>query len=144
MATIFVIPHCKQLFIVPWMRKTLLSGDTAHLVLREKGGRERERQTEIEGKKEMVREIGGGDERQTRRIIFFYVRVSDIERVRQVFKWIPTVQGLKRKRGGGLCRKKKQKQISGFLFPVFTKGFYVIALILTMQERYRCPHWLDG
>lgn len=42
MATIFVIPHCKQLFIVPWMRKTLLSGDTAHLVLREKGSRERE------------------------------------------------------------------------------------------------------
>lgn len=56
MATIFVIAHCKQLFIVPWMRKTLLSGDTAHLVLREKGGRER--QTEIEGKKDMVREIG--------------------------------------------------------------------------------------
>lgn len=56
MATIFVIPQCKQLFIVPWMRKTLLSGDTAHLVLREKGGRER--QTEIEGKKDMVREIG--------------------------------------------------------------------------------------
>lgn len=72
------------------------------------------------------------------------MRVSDIERVRQVFKWIPTVQGLKRKRVGAYVGKKTKKQISGFLFPVFTKGFYVLALILTMQERYKCPHWLHG
>lgn len=105
MVTIFVIPHCKQLFIVPWMRKTLSSGDTAHLVLREKG----ERRTEIEGKKEtgdLQREMRGKRERS-----YFCVRVSDIKKERQVFKWIPTVQAVKEGEvGGRLCSRKINKQ----------------------------------
>lgn len=40
---------------------------------------------------------------------YFFMCELVTERVRQVFKWIPTVQGLKRKRGGGLCREKNKK-----------------------------------
>lgn len=58
MVTIFVIPHCKQLFIVVLEKgKTLLSGDGAHL-----GAEERSRHKE----KDSRQQKGRNDERQTR------------------------------------------------------------------------------